>query len=75
MLGAVTDLLSQVGVPDAIREAGAMNYLGQVIYTQGNMLGYRDSFFIVSAIFVIAILPAFMMRQRPVRQVIETNER
>ncbi len=75
MLGAVTDLLSQVGVPDAIREAGAMNYLGQVIYTQGNMLGYRDSFFIVSAIFVIAILPAFMMRQRPVRQAIETNER
>ena len=52
-----------------------MNYLGQVIYTQGNMLGYRDSFFIVSAIFVIAILPAFMMRQRPVRQAIGTNER
>jgi len=51
-------------VPEAIRQAGAMNYLGQMIYTQGNMLGYRDSFFIVGAIFLVALVPALMMRQK-----------
>jgi EmrB/QacA subfamily drug resistance transporter len=64
MLGAVTGLLAQAGVPEAIRQAGAMSYLGRVIYTQGNMLGYRDSFFIVGVFFLAALLPALMMRRR-----------
>lgn len=61
-------LLAQAGVPEAIRQAGALNYLGQVIYSQGNMLGYRDCFFIVGAIFLAALIPALMMRRTP-RQV------
>ena len=40
-----------------------MNYLGRVIYPQGNILGYRDSFFIVGAIFLAALVPALMMRR------------
>jgi len=60
-------LLAQAGVPEAIRLAGAMNYLGRMIYAQGNMLGYRDSFFIVGAIFLAALVPALMMRRRPQR--------
>jgi len=35
-----------------------------MIYIQGNMLGYRDSFFIVGAIFLAALVPALMMRPR-----------
>jgi hypothetical protein len=64
LLQDVTGLLAQAGVPEAIRQAGAMNYLGQMIYSQGNMLGYRDSFFIVGAIFLAALVPALMMRQK-----------
>nr|WP_281380671.1 DHA2 family efflux MFS transporter permease subunit [Chelatococcus caeni] len=64
LLRDVTGLLAQAGVPEAIRQAGAMNYLGRMIYTQGNMLGYRDSFFIVGAIFLAALLPTLMMRRR-----------
>jgi len=64
MLSTVTGVLAQAGVPEAIRQAGAMNHLGHMIYAQGNMLGYRDSFFIAGAIFVAALLPALMMRQR-----------
>ncbi|MEJ7930498.1 DHA2 family efflux MFS transporter permease subunit [Ramlibacter sp. AN1015] len=64
MLRNVAGLLAQAGVPEAIRQAGAMNYLGRVIYSQGNMLGYRDSFFIVGVIFLAALVPALMMRRK-----------
>ena len=64
-------IIGQAGVPEAIRQAGAMNYLGRMIYTQGNMLGYRDSFFIVGAIFLAALLPALMMRQGAARPALQ----
>ena len=63
LLRDVTGLLAQAGVPEAIRQAGAMNYLGRAIYSQGNMLGFRDCFFIVGAIFLAALVPALMMRR------------
>ncbi len=63
LLRDVTGLLAQAGVPEAIRQAGAMNYLGRVIYSQGNMLGFRDCFFIVGVIFLVALLPALMMHR------------
>lgn len=63
ILHQVTGLLTQAGVPEAIRQAGAMNYLGRIIYSQGNMLGFRDCFFIVGAIFLAALVPALMMRR------------
>jgi hypothetical protein len=65
LLRDVTGLLAQAGVPEMIRPAGAMNYLGRVIYGQGNMLGYRDSFFIVGMMFLVALLPALIMRRKP----------
>jgi hypothetical protein len=73
MLRDASGLLAQAGVPEAIRQAGAMNYLGRVIYTQGNMLGYRDSFFIVGVIFLAALVPAMMMRRRSQRPTAQTD--
>ncbi|WP_454693338.1 DHA2 family efflux MFS transporter permease subunit [Achromobacter aegrifaciens] len=64
VLHQVSGLMGQAGVPEAIRQAGAMNYLGRIIYSQGNMLGFRDCFFIVGAIFLAALIPALMMRRR-----------
>lgn len=74
LLRDVTGLLAQAGVPEAIRQAGAMNYLGRMIYTQGNVLGYRDSFFIVGAIFLAALLPALMMRQGAAPPALQASE-
>ena len=74
MLHEVTGLFAQAGVPEAIRQAGAMNYLGRVIYSQGNMLGYRDSFFIVGAIFLAALVPALMMRRRSTPPALPASE-
>ena len=64
VLRQVGGLMGQAGVPEAIRQAGAVNYLGRIIYSQGNMLGFRDCFFIVGAIFLAALIPALMMRRR-----------
>jgi EmrB/QacA subfamily drug resistance transporter len=74
LLQDVTGLLGQAGVPEAIRQAGAMNYLGRMIYSQGNMLGYRDCFFIVGAIFLAALVPALMMRRRSTPPALQASE-
>ena len=39
LLRDVTGLLAQAGVPEAIRQAGAMNYLGRMIYAPGQHAG------------------------------------
>ncbi len=68
LLRNITDLYAQAGVPETIRQAGALDYLGRMIYVQGNMMGYRDSFLISAAIFLTALLPAYMMKQRQQQQ-------
>ncbi len=62
LLHEMNNLLAQAGVPEAIRQAGAVHFLGEVIYQQANKLGYRDSFLLVAIIFLIALIPALMMR-------------
>lgn len=68
LIDHVTGLFAQAGVPESTRQAGATHYLGQVIYSQGNMLGFRDSFLVVAVIFLAALVPALMMRSRPPSQ-------
>jgi EmrB/QacA subfamily drug resistance transporter len=64
LLRGVSGLYAQSGVPEAIRQAGAFDYLGHVISAQASMMGFRDGFLIVAAMFLLALLPAFMMRHR-----------
>ena len=63
LLRGVTDLYARAGVPEAIRQAGALDYLGRMIYAQGSMMGFRDAFLILAATSFVALLPAFMMQQ------------
>ncbi|MCW5656950.1 MAG: multidrug efflux MFS transporter [Burkholderiaceae bacterium] len=63
-LKGVGELLAQSGLPAAQWQASATNHLGQVIYAQANVLGYRDSFFVVGCIFVVGLLPALLMGRR-----------
>ncbi len=67
LLRGVTALYAESGVPEAIRQASALDYLGRVVQAQGGMMGYRDSFLAVGVIFLVALVPAFMMRQRRAR--------
>jgi len=62
LLATVRELLARAGVPEAIQHAGALTHLGRVVYAQGSMLGFRDCFLVVAASFLLAVVPALMMR-------------
>ncbi len=50
-------------MPPALREAGALDYLGRSIVAQANAIGYRECFLACALLFIMVILPALMMRQ------------
>jgi hypothetical protein len=61
MLHQMQALLSQAGVAPDIQSAGALNYLGRVLQSQASTLGFRDSFLVCALIFVVALVPAWIM--------------
>ncbi len=66
LLRSIQALLAQAGVPEDMQAAGAMNYLGKVIYAQAYTMGFRDSFLVVGLVFMFALIPAWIMgRTKP----------
>jgi nitrate/nitrite transporter NarK len=63
-LDAVGQLLAHAGASPDLQSAGALHYLGKVVYAQAYTLAFRDCFMIVSAFFVIALIPAWIMGMR-----------
>ena len=57
------DLLSQGGASDALLQPGSLHFLGLVIAAQANALGFRDGFMIIAAVFLCALVPAFMLNK------------
>jgi hypothetical protein len=55
--------LSQAGTPEAFQQSAAQHYLGQAIYDQALMMAFRDGFFIVSLVFLVATLPSIFLRR------------
>ena len=64
LLDTIGQLLEQAGAPPDLQSAGALHYLGKVVYAQAYTLAFRDCFMIVSAVFVIALIPAWIMGKR-----------
>ena len=66
LLDQVGLLLGEFGVPAAIRESGALHYLGDVVTAQASTLGFKDGFLIISIVYIAALLPAWVLgRSRP----------
>jgi MFS transporter, DHA2 family, multidrug resistance protein len=66
LLRQIQAALAQAGLPQDLQAAGALHFLGRVVYAQASTLGFRDSFFIVALIFAVALIPAWIMgRTRP----------
>lgn len=61
LMRGVTGLLAQSDATSALWQAGAASYLGRVIAAQGAVVAYRDGFFLVGLIFMLALLPALLM--------------
>ncbi len=54
-------LLGSGGVPEAARASGALHYLGRVIEAQANTLGFQDGFMLITAVFLGALIPAWVL--------------
>jgi MFS transporter, DHA2 family, multidrug resistance protein len=69
LLRHVESLLARAGIPEELQGAGALHFLGKVIYAQAYTMGFRDSFLVVAIVYVLAIIPAWIMARTRVRTV------
>ena len=68
LLRQVEALLAQAGASTDLQASGALHFLGRVIHAQAYTMGFRDSFLFVAVIFVLGLVPAWIMgRDRPAR--------
>ncbi|MCH9672598.1 MAG: DHA2 family efflux MFS transporter permease subunit [Gammaproteobacteria bacterium] len=61
LIGEVEKLLSQAGVAQAVQQDGAINYLGRVIHAQATSLAFQDAALLISAVFIVTVLPAMLL--------------
>jgi len=61
LLHSVERLLEQAGAPPDLQSAGALHFLGRVVYAQAYTLAFRDCFLIVTLVFMLALIPAWIM--------------
>ena len=59
ILGAA--LMGRAGLPEGLTNSGALNYLGKVIEAQALTLGYQDGFIMISVVFALALIPAWIL--------------
>ena len=64
LMGQVSALLGQAGLSGDAQSVGVMSYLGQMVYMQSNIHAYRDSFWLVGALFVLTMIPTLLLRER-----------
>jgi DHA2 family multidrug resistance protein len=68
LLRQVESLLAQAGASADLQTAGALHFLGRVVHAQAYTMGFRDSFLITAIVFVLGLIPAWIMgRDRPMR--------
>jgi len=54
-------LLARAGVPEDLQGPGALHFLGKVVHAQAYTMGFRDSFLLVAIVYVLAVIPAWIM--------------
>jgi EmrB/QacA subfamily drug resistance transporter len=64
LLDTVERLLAQAGAPPELQSAGALHFLGRVVYAQAYTMAFRDCFLIVTLVFMLALIPAWIMGRR-----------
>ena len=64
LLHSVEQLLAQAGASSDLQSAGALNFLGRMVYAQAYTLAFRDCFLIVTVVFMLALIPAWLMGRK-----------
>lgn len=60
----ITRLLTEAGVPEAVRGPGALHYLADMIYAQASSAGFQDTFLVLAFVSFAGTGPAWLMAQR-----------
>ncbi len=61
LLRHMENLMRDAGVSAADAAAGALQYLGQTVYAQGQTQGFQDTFMLTAFIAAAALIPAYVM--------------
>jgi hypothetical protein len=64
LLNAVARLLAQAGAPPNLQSSGALDFLGRMVYAQAYTLAFRDCFMIVTLVFLLSLIPAWLMGRK-----------
>lgn len=69
LIHQVKALMARAGLPEQVQKSAALDYLGQIVNGQSQMLAFQDTFIIVACVALAALLPAYILSraQRPVR--------
>ncbi len=62
MFAGLRELLTSYGLPAIYEQATSASFLSRIIYNQASALAYRDSFFAVGFVFILAIIPSLFMK-------------
>ena len=63
-LTPIQDLLAQGGVESSLQTPAAMHYLGSTLLQQAATVGFQDGFIVSAIAFFLALIPAWIMRQK-----------
>jgi len=67
-LNRLAVLMARAGIPDSphlsLHSLEAYRFLSSIVAAQAGVMGFRDSFLLVAAIFFVALGPAWLMRPR-----------
>ncbi len=54
-------LLGEAGLPEGVRAAEALHYLGQVVHAQALSLAFQDAAWLIALVFALTVLPALLL--------------
>ncbi|MBT5665034.1 MAG: DHA2 family efflux MFS transporter permease subunit [Rhodospirillaceae bacterium] len=66
--GQLTQILGEAGVPEALREPGALHHFSSMIYAQASTNGFQDTFLALAFVSIVGVIPAgvmALMKHRP----------
>ncbi|NIM27750.1 MAG: hypothetical protein GTO67_07390 [Gammaproteobacteria bacterium] len=69
LLAETSRLLSEGGIAEGLRQALALDHLGRMIQAQADTLAFQDGFRLVALVFVLALIPAWILGRSRIRVV------
>jgi len=67
LLSHVAGIMKAAGLPDFQQVPAAISFLSQTIAIQANTAAFRDGFLVVAIVFIIALLPTWLLHRAQAR--------